>query len=95
MAWEKRSNGRWYYYRSRVGGRVSKEYLGGPCFGRPAEEEDVERRARLAAERQETERLAEGLDVSARPVVTLEAVTNAMIICAFQASGLHRHHRGE
>jgi hypothetical protein len=34
MAWEERSNGRWYYYRARrVGHRVFKEYIGGPTVG--------------------------------------------------------------
>ena len=87
MASEKGSHGRWYYYRAhRIGGRVFKEYLGGPGFGGHAEREDAERRARLTAEREEAERLAEVLDVSERPLAALEAVTSAMVGTAFRTA---------
>ena len=96
MAWEKRSNGRHYYYRSRrVNGRVVKEYVGGPGIGNYVEQVDANHRARRDAERQATRDMADALDASERPLVTLEEVTSAMIVGVLEAAGLHQHHRGE
>lgn len=49
MAWEKRRNGRSYYYRGRrEGSRIVKEYIGGGEKGRRAAAEDAAARRKTA-----------------------------------------------
>ena len=96
MAWERRSGGRWFYYRARrFGRRVVKEYLGGVGVGEHAEEADAQARLARDEARQEGSRIVEPLDTCARSLEALEALSNAMAIAALEAAGYHRHHCGE
>jgi hypothetical protein len=95
MAWEKRGDGRRYFYRSeRVGGRVRKTYFGaGPAAsvaaGRVADDRAARAEA-VAALRSERERLKP----VERAVEALAAGTDLALAAALLAAGFHKHDRG-
>ncbi len=94
MAWERRCNGRLYYYRSRRNGDlVRKVYMGGGEQGRAAAEADQAARdaRRQAAQRCEDE---------SRPVEELAArldelgrLVDRLVACHLLTHGWTQHHR--
>jgi hypothetical protein len=95
MAWERRHNGRLYYYRShRRGRQVVKEYIGCGQTGEEAAKEDADHRAARAMHqqgeqlrRQECSRVNESL-------LALDVAAGAITEAALLAAGFHRHCRG-
>jgi hypothetical protein len=91
MAWEQRSDRRYYYRKVRRGGRVVSEYLGGgliaQCAANLLSEEREEREAERQAGRErraELEAIDRGLDEMVRQARQLAA--DALV-----AAGYHRH----
>jgi hypothetical protein len=94
MAWERRSNGRHYFYRGeRKDGRVRKVYFGaGPAASLAADRFVGERaaRAELAAAHS-AERVRIG--AAERAVEALAAGTDSALSAALMAAGFHQHDR--
>lgn len=94
MAWERRRNGRLYYYRvRREGDRVAKEYVGTGEAGRRAAEAD---QAARDARREAAQRRKE----QGRPVSELSAcldelgrLTDLLVACHLLTHGWKQHHR--
>jgi hypothetical protein len=96
MAWERRRNGRLYFYRSRrdpITGRVRKQYFG--C-GQHAEQEarqDSARRAERAA-RQQAEQRRRQVDLALNAQVAgIGREAQALTEMALLAAGYHRPQR--
>jgi hypothetical protein len=95
MGWETRQRGGGYYTRSRwVDGRVVREYVGGGVIGRLAAERDelerLQREQEAACRREERERL----ERSAGFLWELEEATQVLAQAQLIASGFHKH-KGE
>ncbi len=96
MAWETRKRGGRYYTRSRkIGGRVTREYLGTGLAGELAAAADAQRRAerqaQKAAWRVERNRIESAIAPLEEFFDEVEAFARASLLLA----GYHRHHRGE
>jgi len=96
MAWEKRRNGRLYYYRGHrlPNGRVRKVYVGAGAKGEAAEREDQKKRAETQAHRQHT---SEVLEHTKRAVCLLSKLNKQgadLLDAALLSAGFYRHHRG-
>ena len=94
MAWERRRNGRLYYYRARsVNGRVVKEYIGrGPVAEKAAAEDAVqraEREAKVEAER----RRREEFKAARASLVDLCDQCDVLMKGALIHAGYHQHKR--
>ena len=94
--WERRERGGLYYTRSRkVNGEVVREYIGTGVLGQLAAMEDerhrVQKRQRVAFEREEQERIEEVL----APVEELDEAAEVLARAALLAGGYHQHKRGE
>lgn len=96
MAWEKRSSGRLYYYRSRrVGHRIVKHYLGcGPVAKLAAAMDAEARKTRKAGMKQAREEQSRVRHVSSQ-VERLSEAADLMTKIALVLAGYHQHHRGE
>ena len=93
MGWETRGNGRYYYRKTRRGGRVRSEYLGAGLVAELLAEaddlsrqrrqlEDEARRAEVDAERRTAAALAE-----------VDRMVQTMTAAALIAAGYHTHRR--
>src|SRR6476661_742211 len=94
MSWESRSNGTYYYRKTRVGTRVVSEYVGtGEIASLAARLDELQARKRLYErfgihlERAEVTKLYKTLDAVAREV-------NAVVAAYLVAEGYHAH-KGE
>lgn len=95
MAWEKRRNGRLYYYRAtRRGKRVVKTYIGTGPAAEAAARADAERRAARAAERQAEQQVREAHAMAVEQVVAFGCQVNSLMEAELLAAGYHRHCRG-
>ena len=95
MAWEKRRNGRLYYYRShRHGDRVAKEYVGSGPAAEAAAQTDAERRAAREAERQAEQQLRDVYSAAAEQVAVFGCKVDLRTEAELLAAGYHRHDRG-
>ena len=95
MAWEHRARGGWYYTRSRrVGGRVTREYVGGGQAGALAEVEDRARRGARAAERAVLRGERERWETVEEAIADVSRATDMMARCTLLLAGYHQHHRG-
>jgi hypothetical protein len=95
MAWERRSNGLYYYRSHREGRRVRKEYIGsGPTAILIAEMDRTIRadRATWKADQRERRRSIEAADES---LAVIDQATDIALSNALIAAGFHRHNRGE
>jgi len=94
MAWEKRRNGREYYYRARrVGDRIEKTYVGGGAKGQAAAAADrAARKSRAEARQGDWEKL---LDVDQLVIGLEELARNLDLIVTCQAlcAGWKKHSR--
>ena len=94
MGWERRRNGREYYYRSRrEGDRVVKEYVGGGETGRRAAAADQADRdaSRQAAQlRQEESGKLEPLVAN---LDEFDRLVDQLLTCKLLCAGWKRHHR--
>ncbi len=96
MAWERRTGGGLYYTRSRrVGGRVTREYVGTGLGGKLAEIEDKEARARRDDARHILRTEQERWDTVDAALSKTFHETEALTRCALVLAGYHQHHRGE
>jgi hypothetical protein len=90
MAWERRRNGRLYFYRARrIGGRVVKRYVGAGKAGEMAARMDAERRA----ERSEEMQWRQQFDLASRMLATLGEECDDLARSALAEAGLYQHHR--
>jgi len=95
MAWEKRKNGRLYYYRAtREGKRVVKQYVGTGPAAEAAAQADAERRAARAARRQAEQQQREAYSAAAEQVAAFGSQVNLLMEAGLLAAGYHRHDRG-
>lgn len=94
MAWELRS-GRWYFYRSkRLGGEVSKIYLGAGEVARQAAKKDAAKKAKMAADRAELMKFQSTLADVDHLAAEVDQGVDLLTEGALLASGFHNH-RGE
>lgn len=94
MSWERRRNGRLFYYREfRRGRRVVKEYVGGGAVGEAAAREDAARRAQRAAQRHEEQKRRQADLGLQQTVLTVSADADAMLEAALLVAGFHRPQR--
>lgn len=92
MAWEKRRNGRLYYYRSRrnADGRVVKEYLGCGPEAVAAAKEDAARKAERMALRQEEQQQRLADLTLGHQILNVYTDAGALLEAALLAAGFHR-----
>jgi hypothetical protein len=89
MAWEARKEGRYYYQKRRVSGRVVSFYVGAGLSGQIAAEADQARRQREQAARDDL-RESDALDSILDDLIeATDILTDATLI----AAGFHRHKR--
>ncbi|HPM82741.1 MAG TPA: hypothetical protein PLF81_18685 [Candidatus Anammoximicrobium sp.] len=94
MSWERRRNGRLFYYREfRRGRRVVKEYVGGGAVGEAAAREDAARREQRAAQRHEEQERRQADLMLSQHVRTVDANTDAMLETVLLVAGFHRPRR--
>lgn len=93
MSWETRGNGRYYYRRRKVGGRVVAEYIGaGPVADLLAEADELDRQRRqLDAE--EWRAVIEDERRTAAALAEVDDVVRSAVAAALIASGYHQHRR--
>ena len=93
MGWETRGNGRYYYRKTRRGGRVRSEYLGAGLVAElRAEADDLSRQRRQL---EDEARRAE-VDAERRTAATLAEVDRMvqdLTAAALIAAGYHAHRR--
>jgi len=99
MAWEKRQNGAFYYYRSyKLGSKVKKHYLGRGPLGEAAAESDAvvreERLCKREAEVRALRLLEESTEATEEPVRALDDLCQVVVHAEFEAAGYYNH-RGE
>jgi hypothetical protein len=97
MAWEKRQNGGFYYYRScKVGSTVKKEYLGnGPLAEAAAESDAVVREERLRereAEARALRLLEEDAEATEHPMTAMDDLCELVVQAELERAGFHIHH---
>jgi hypothetical protein len=91
MGWEVRGSKRFYYRAQRVGDRVIKQYFGSGRRARLAAQEDDEERLRKARERSEIRTIEESVvDVNSL-MEDLDHVVNMMLQATLLAAGYHQH----
>jgi len=93
MGWETRGHGRYYYRKSRRGGRVRSEYIGAGWIADMAADADELARQRQALEAAALRAL---VDHDAPHVAALAQVDDAighMTTAALIAAGYHTHRR--
>jgi hypothetical protein len=95
MAWEDRKGKSYYYTKEREGSKVVSRYVGSGevaqligQFSALRREEDRERRAEIAAERN-------AMLAADRAVDDVMSLANELMQEALQAEGFHQHDRGE
>ena len=95
MGWERRRNGRLYYYRThRIDRRVLKEYVGtGPAAVATAQA-DAECRAARARNRQAEQQRRDAYELAHGWLRVLRTEAQSILAEAMTASGFHRHDRG-
>src|SRR5919199_515499 len=95
MGWEPRQRGGLYYTRSRrVGGRVTREYVGGGAMGVRAAELDAEERAERLARADELRAAETEWAELATMTTELDQPADGMASAALLLAGYHRHDRG-
>ena len=96
MAWEtRRGHGRYYTRSRRIKGRVKREYYGSGWAGQRAAQEDEERRASQAAQRQVLHAQQERWRPLEAPLDNLDETCKTLLRAAMIRAGFHRHHRGD
>ena len=91
MSWERRRNGRLFYYREfRRGRRVVKQYVGGGSVGEAAAKEDSERRAARMAMREAERNRRQAYDAVQQLLRRVCDEANAVFEAAMLADGYHR-----
>jgi len=94
MAWEKRRNGRQYYYRvQRIGERVVKTYVGGGAVGRKAAEEDEAARRALRRTKWRCDQQNAPLKELAADLASFAALVDRLIQYQLVCAGYRLHHR--
>jgi uncharacterized protein HemY len=92
MAWERRRNGRTYYYRKRrIGGRVVSTYCGRGARAVALAAQDADDQARAAEQRQQTQQERQAAQASEAPLTDLTTATAALTRAALIAGGYHQH----
>lgn len=95
MAWEKRGDHYYYYYRSvRRGGRVVKCYEGSGKLAEIVAKLDVLERQERRAQRMADQRPDEGLDEAEAVLVAMCEASEILARAALTLAGYHRHDRG-
>ena len=97
MAWEKRQNGGFYYYRShKTGSTVKKEYFGrGPLAEATAERDTLIRKERLRqreTEAQAVQDLKETTEATEKLVRALDGLCEVVVQAELVRAGFHIHH---
>ena len=98
MAWERRRNGRRYFYRGwrdPMTQQVRKQYCGGGACGEAAAQADADRRAERAAQRQAEQERRLAYDAVAEQVVGLGKECDDLARSALAEAGVYQHLRGE
>ena len=96
MAWETRNGrGRYYTRSKRVNGRVIREYVGSGPLGEIAARLDEERRQKRQEEGDAWSRHLEELEAIEGAVDRFTRGVSDVSRSILQASGFHRHNRGE
>jgi hypothetical protein len=91
MAYERRRNGKLFYYRSRrEGDRVVKTYVGGGEIGHQAAEADQAARRQAAQLRKETSRKLEQLVSN---LDEFDRMADQLLTCQLLSAGWKQHHR--
>jgi hypothetical protein len=91
MGWETRGNGRYYYRKQRVGGKVYSEYVGAGLLAEASAILDQNERDRLAATRA-TEREAQKADHATDwELDQLGNVIRTITAASLVAGGYHTH----
>ena len=95
MAWERRRNGRTYYYRvRRDDDRVVKEYVGAGEKGRRAADADqAAREARREAGRLRKDRGQDVVGDLLDQLQELDSRVDQLVACQLVCAGFRRHHR--
>ena len=96
MAWEKRQNGGFYYYRSyKLGAKVKKEYLGRGPLAEAAAEDDATARAKRRMDREAETRalqaLEESRDAMESPLVVLDDLCDQLVHAELEGAGYFNH----
>lgn len=96
MAWERRRNGRLYFYRTRyVAGRTVKEYVGRGPKAEQAAKEDASKRAQREAcllSKRERRREYESVQMT---FTALAAECQSLVRASLLSAGYYQHARGK
>ena len=96
MSWERRRNGRLYYYRARsVGGKIIKEYLGRGPKAEQAAREDAEKRAQREAHQQHQQQRRREYEAMQLALAALGTECQNLVRASLLNAGYHQHDRGE
>jgi hypothetical protein len=94
MAWERRRNGRRYYFRARrIGQKVVKTYVGAGGVGEQAAQADATERAERLARRQAELELRARVVAANASLVALGTACEDIAHSAFAEAGFYQHHR--
>jgi hypothetical protein len=94
MGFERRRNGRLYYYRAqRRDGRVVKEYVGGGAKGLAAAAEDEARRAAILLAKQAYQAVCRSIAELASEIDELGDLVEQLATGQLVAAGFKKHHR--
>jgi hypothetical protein len=96
MAWERRRNGRLYYYRARsVKGRIIKEYVGTGPEAEQAAREDAEKRAQREARVQRKRQRRQEYEAAQLALAALGTECQNLVRASLLSAGYHQHDRGK
>jgi hypothetical protein len=94
MAWERRRNGRTYYYHwQRVGLRAVKQYVGSGEKGRRAAEADQAGREAYIQEALQRAENRRPVDKLAAHFNQFDRMLEQLVVCQLVSAGWRQHHR--
>ena len=96
MAWEKRQNSGFYYYRSyKLGAKVKKQYLGRGPLAEAAAENDIAAREERIRQRetkaQALQAIEERTETMESPLVVLDDLCNHLVHAELEGAGYFNH----
>ena len=91
MGWEQRGSRSYYYRKTREGGRVRSEYMGGGVLGKICAETDRDEQHDRKAER-DADHATQQVDAEIdRQLKDAEVALGTIVNSALRAAGYHKH----